>query len=245
MDYNKSFMKTFDKLTNSHNPHRVFEDFVELCACSISNRVDHSNYNDRENRYLEILKDYNPEDSELFKELFSIVADALTENLEQDFLGAIFMDLNLGIQNLGQCFTPYDLAAMNAEMLISGEDLNKRPIRFMDPAAGAGVMIIAMANEFKKKGVNYQNDVYFLATDLDRTAAFMCYIQMSLLGCPGTVTIGNSLTEETFSVWYTPMLLNEVWDSRRKIAAVMNCFNGTDFIKEAKTRPAIKTLSDF
>lgn len=245
MDHKKSFMKTFDKLTYSHNPSRVFEDFVELCACSISNRVDRSNYDEREKRYLEILKNYNHDDPELFKELFGIVTDALTENPEQDFLGTIFMNLNLGNQNLGQCFTPYDLAAMNAEMLISGEDLNKRPIRFMDPAAGAGVMIIAISNEFKKKGVNYQNDVYFSATDLDRTAAFMCYVQMSMLGCPGTVTIGNSLTDETFSVWYTPMLLNEVWDSRRKIATVMNCFNGTDFIKEAKTRPVIKTLSDF
>ena len=63
-----------------------------------------------------------------------------------------------------------------------------------DPACGAGAMLIAFANAAKRHGINYQKHVLFVSQDIDRTAAMMCYIQMSLLGCPAVVVIGDSLT---------------------------------------------------
>ncbi|MDR2944711.1 MAG: hypothetical protein LBU81_06510 [Methanosarcinales archaeon] len=239
MDYYKNFISTFDRLNTSNNSRRVFEDFVELSACTITHREDILNLEERDLRRFEILKNYDSKDSELFSELFYIAAGALTEKPEQDFLGAVSERLNLGLNLMS-----YDLAVTNAATILFGEDLNEMPIRFMDTAAGAGTQIIAMANALKKNGVNYQNDVYFVAADPDRTAALMCYIQMSLLGCAGTVTVSNSPTDETFSVLNTPMLFNGVWDPDRKIAAVMNHLKGIDFVEEAKTRPEIKTLSD-
>ena len=44
-----------------------------------------------------------------------------------------------------------------------------------------------------------------MAQDIDRTAAMMCYIQMSLLGCPAIVAIGDSLAKPF------PHPDNEVW----------------------------------
>ena len=62
-----------------------------------------------------------------------------------------------------------------------------------------------------KKSQN-QNRVIFVAQNLDFTAAMMCYIQLSLLGCKAIVKVGNSLTDpfvpadlEGKDVWYTPM----------------------------------------
>jgi hypothetical protein len=42
-------------------------------------------------------------------------------------------------------------------------------------------------------GINFQHDVLFVGQDVDPVVARMCYIQMSLLGMPGYVIIGNSL----------------------------------------------------
>ena len=59
----------------------------------------------------------------------------------------------------------------------------------------------------------------------------MCYIQLSLLGCPGYVFVGNSLTNpcvsadkkgllplQTENVWFTPMFYSDVWMVRRLFA---------------------------
>ena len=67
------------------------------------------------------------------------------------------------------------------------------------------VTLIAFANVAKKHGINYQKHVLFVAQDIDRTAAMMCYIQMSLLGCPAIVVIGDSLAKPF------PHPDNEVW----------------------------------
>lgn len=44
-------------------------------------------------------------------------------------------------------------------------------------------------------GVNYQKDVLFVGQDIDKVVAMMAYIQFSLLGCPGYIIVGNSLTD--------------------------------------------------
>lgn len=74
-----------------------------------------------------------------------------------------------------------------------------------DAACGAGAMLIAFANVAKKHGINYQKQVLFIAQDIDRTAAMMCYIQLSLLGCPAIVAVGDSLAKPF------PHPDNEVW----------------------------------
>lgn len=81
----------------------------------------------------------------------------------------------------------------------------RRYISVNDPACGAGAMLIAFANVARKHGINYQKHVLFVAQDIDRTAAMMCYIQMSLLGCPAIVVIGDSLAKPF------PHPDNEVW----------------------------------
>lgn len=56
----------------------------------------------------------------------------------------------------------------------------------------------------------------FYVQDIDRIAALMCYIQLSLLGCKAFIKIGNSLTDPLTenesrdeNIWLTPMLTGE------------------------------------
>lgn len=96
-----------------------------------------------------------------------------------------------------------------------------------DPTCGAGALLVAFANECRKKGINYQTDVLFVAQDIDYIVGMMCYLQMSLLGMPGYVVIGDTLASPSVSydkrgllpvnkgnVWYTPMLRIPVWQYR-------------------------------
>ena len=114
-------------------------------------------------------------------------------------LGELFMAMGLVKEWNGQFFTPYEICRAMAAMNL-GEDLKsqieeKGWVSVSDPACGAGALQLAFANECKRNHINYQTSVFFVAQDIDFLAGCMCYIQMSLLGCPamGSLTIPSSI----------------------------------------------------
>ena len=98
-------------------------------------------------------------------------------------------------------------------------------ISINDCACGAGATLIAgvhaTAKQISKAGLNWQNHILVTAQDVDYTVAYMCYIQLSLLGVAGYIKVGNSLTEPMRSddslenYWFTPMYCSDVWTIRR------------------------------
>ena len=87
---------------------------------------------------------------------------------------------------------------------------------------------MAFANYCRDNGIDFQTSVLFVAQDIDYLVACMCYIQLSFLGCPGYVVVGNTITEPATShdargllpvdrgnVWYTPMYFSRAWTERR------------------------------
>lgn len=93
-----------------------------------------------------------------------------------------------------------------------------------DPAVGAGVMLIAVANkaeELLHKNLNWQNHILFTGQDLSLVAAQMAYIQISLLGCAGYIKVGNTFTSpmhptDSFAdYWFTPMYFSDTWQMHR------------------------------
>lgn len=103
-----------------------------------------------------------------------------------------------------------------------------------DPACGAGAMLIAARNALSRKGFG-SNDVLFIAQDIDRVTALMCYIQLSLLGCAGYVIIADSLSHPAVSaadspleivqmpeqdIWIMPALSDDVWKWRRLLTQI-------------------------
>ena len=113
-----------------------------MFACSLSNPVDKSHYEEREARYMKIIKKYNKQEQAIFPELAAQTVLALEENQEQDFLGSIFMELNLGNESGGQFFTPYHVCELMAEIALGdnvAQQVNEQGyITICDSCCGAG-----------------------------------------------------------------------------------------------------------
>lgn len=218
--FTKEFLKVFDKLCYHHSKWQVWNDFLYLAAASMANMVKTADWEEREKHYLEIMNRYPGEEGIMFPELLGIVILALDENPEQDFLGTLYHHLRLEQQQKGQFFTPYHVCHFMAEIQMASmdpeEEKEKKPfISVNDPACGAGAMLIAFANVAKAHGLDYQREVLFVAQDIDRTAALMCYIQLALLGCSAVIIVGNSLEKPGFhpdnQIWYTPFFYLNYW----------------------------------
>lgn len=231
----KEFAKGFEHLAYQHGAWKVWQDFIDLCAISISNVLDKREgvWNEREKSFFSIKDSYTDEEYEAFTRLFALVAKALNENPEQDFLGDLYMSLNFGDGWKGQFFTPYHVSEMMARMIIgeqTQDEIKKKGyVSVNDPACGAGCMLIAFAQAYKAvTNTSYHDSVLFVGQDIDPIVAKMCYIQLSLLGCAGYVVIGNSLTQPIIgegiaadcderNIWFTPMYFTDVWIMRRLI----------------------------
>lgn len=227
-DYKKEFLRTFKEFAYIHRASDIWKDFVVMFACALSETVDSKRNNEREKRYLSIINKYNKKEQNLFAELAAQTILALEKNLEQDFLGDIFMELQLGDVGMGQYFTPYHICRLMAKMTM--QDVvsivkSKGYITINDPCCGSGAILIAGINETKKQlkkaNINFQNHVFVVAQDIDETVALMCYIQLSLIGMAGYVKVGNALTEPanifdtTKNYWFTPMYFSIAWLKRR------------------------------
>lgn len=232
-DHRKEFIRIFRQLTYTHHGWDVWRDFVIMTSCAFSNAVDKRYFDDREKMYMRAIKKYNKQDQKLFPDLLANMVLALEKNPEQDFLGSIFMELNLGSSEHGQFFTPYHICDFMAK--ICEDDICEKVDEYgyatmYDCCCGAGATLIAGVHEAKrqleKTGLNYQNHVLVVAQDIDEVAGMMCYIQLSLLGVAGYVKIGNTLTDpisendDKSAYWYTPMYFSNVWTMRRLISSL-------------------------
>lgn len=186
---------------------------------------------EREKRYNDIISQYSPSEQNVFPDMVVTVAEEMELNQDQDFLGEMFMALELGNHWKGQFFTPYSVCQCMAEMM-SGDEIKKLVaekgyVSVNDPACGAGALLIAARNVFARHGVG-SDQALFVAQDIDHVAGLMCYIQLSLLGCAGYVVIADSLLypicgdsplfpvfNENHDVWYTPAWYTDAWVMRR------------------------------
>ena len=209
-DYKKEFCTLMDKFAFRYSRWQVWNDFLSLSAISMANVMPTPEKEEREEKYRSIIGSYQKEEKEIFPQMLNLVVLALSDNPEQDFLGSLYHYLELHQEQKGQFFTPYHICEFMSEIQFSDTEADevlkeKNYISVSDPACGAGAMLIAFANVARKHGINYQEQVLFVAQDIDRTAAMMCYIQLSLLGCPAVVAIGDSLAKPY------PHPDNEVW----------------------------------
>lgn len=206
--------KMINNLAHQHSPFQVFSDFVEMSALAISNAVDITQFDKREQRYLDIVKGYRKEEVNVFPKLLG----SLTMHLESnpaDVLGTLYHDLELHNNRAGQYFTPFPICQMMAKMTL-GEGVTETIaeqgfITVSEPACGSGAMIIAYAGELANQEINYQQHMHVTAVDLDQRCAHMAYVQFSLLHIPAVVVHGNSLTVEEYSHWYTPAHVMGGW----------------------------------
>lgn len=259
--HKSNVIKHFNEACVRHSRWSVWADFVTMTAISISNLVDKSYAESREQTYRSLAKKYNERELQCFQQMLSEIILGMEACPDQDFLGDLFMALELGNQYKGQFFTPYPVCRAMAAMTY-GNDLEEKIkdqgwVSVSDPACGAGALLIAFANECRRPGrdVNFQTSVLFVAQDIDLIAGLMCYIQLSLLGCPGYVVIADTISAPSTSlderglipvpsetIWYTPFYFRDVWHWRRVAAQMDKLFkaeNKACATAETEADPAV------
>lgn len=243
----KEFMDVFGRLCYSRSAWQVWADLISAIACSISNAVDRAgHFEAREKEYAQCIKRLGSVEAPA--KILSIIVMALENEPEQDFLGKMYMGLNLGNHWKGQFFTPYSVCRMMSEIAIGDADrqIEERGyISICDPACGAGATLIAAANTLKSSRYNFQSHVLFAGQDVDRVVSQMCYIQLSLLGCAGYICVGNTITNPLTGlalfpreskgqeIWYMPMFYSDIWQWRKMFRLMDGICENVDTKKTA------------
>lgn len=212
--YRRMFIRLFSDTARYHHRHEVFRDFTALGAIAVQNAFLRCPSLERE--YLTTAARYQPEDMSRMAQLMGCLVGAL-DCRPGDFLGEIFMDLEIGSAHMGQFFTPFSLSQLMARVTAQdvAQQLEQKPFITLDePAAGAGSMVIAFAQALAAQGINPQQKLFVRCTDIDATAAQMCYLQLSYLGIPAEVITGNSLTLDVRRVFHTPFWYLGGWAQR-------------------------------
>ena len=230
----KNIVRLIEGIEGRYSKWDIWQDFIVMSAISIANVLGGPYKDSREKDYHARAKKYSEKELAAFAQMLAEVVEAMERNPDQDFLGELFMALELGNEWKGQFFTPYSVCRAMAAITY-GKELKQKIeqqgwISVNDPACGAGALLIAFANECRRPGndINYQTSVLFVAQDIDYLAGMMCYIQLSLMGCPGYVVIDDSLARPITgpddrglipydgpNVWYTPMYFRTEWHWRR------------------------------
>ncbi|MDG1456827.1 MAG: hypothetical protein P8Q92_02820 [Pseudoprimorskyibacter sp.] len=77
-----------------------------------------------------------------------------------------------------------------------------------------GVGFFALVKVMIGQGYNPSQHLWVQCIDVDRLAALMCYIQLSLWNVPAEVIFGNTLSWDIQEVWYTLAHHLEFWKYR-------------------------------
>ncbi|QST30988.1 SAM-dependent DNA methyltransferase (plasmid) [Escherichia albertii] len=208
----------------------VFSDFITLAASELDMARIRTPENIEQSR--KICAKYSGSDISNLHALFCLMVCALEAKFH-DFLGAIYMELELGDDRNGQYFTPYHVQSLLAKLLRPEVEQTIRREGFVtvsDPACGAAGMIVAYAEELLEKGYNPSEHMFGSCIDIDPIAADMAFIQLSLLGIPAEVVTGNTLTMQLTRVRYTPVYyINDFekrLDDQRRINAMREFMRG-------------------
>ncbi|WP_254313081.1 N-6 DNA methylase [Rahnella aceris] len=216
VDHKKQFISIFNETARYHHRNKVFRDFITLAAASIHNGI---NCNDElEKEYMETVRQYEAKDAERMAMLLAEVVMGL-EAESGDFLGSLYMTLELGEAARGQFFTPFCVSRMMAEMQLVDIDslLADKPFfTVYEPACGSAGMLLAIAEVLREKGFNPTRHLWVSCIDIDPVASGMAYIQLSLMGLAGEVVTGNALSGERRRVMYTPAHWIGNWSYRLK-----------------------------
>jgi len=200
----KEFLDVFKQLCYSRSSWQVWADVISAIACSLSNATDRSpkHFEQREKEYAQCIERLGSVEAPA--KILGTIVMALENDPEQDFLGKMYMNLNLGNHWKGQFFTPYSICKMMSGITLGTADRQIEEqgyISVCDPACGAGATLIAAANT--------------------------SYIQLSLLGCAGYICVGNTISnpmtghvlfpqeKEGQELWYMPMFQSDVWHWRK------------------------------
>ncbi|MFF7060609.1 N-6 DNA methylase [Achromobacter spanius] len=221
--HQKEIVSLIRQVARTRGIDRVWSDWVEICAIALA-RADFMRREAREQRYLQVIAQYERAELDLLVQAFSHLVMAYEVRVQAadfgDVLGSTFMMLDMGNAGAGQFFTPYEVSRLMGNMMMgNGQDLVDRTsvrgfVRVLEPACGAGGMLIAAAHAMHDAQLNYQQCMHATAIDIDQRCVHMTFIQLALLHVPAVVIHGNGLTGECREQWFTPAHVLGGWGAR-------------------------------
>lgn len=204
----KQIIKDIDFFLYRRDRISVFTDAVEFNALDLSIRTVPFKQAERIERMNEILSVYtDKQEREKFGDISKNINVMLSKMLDNygDHLGELYMQLSGGKKAAGQYFTPYCVSRLMVEMTVGEMDLSDGKIlTFNEPCCGSGGIIVATADALNERKFNYTNNAVFVANDIDRTCALMCYLQTSWAAMPAVVFHQDTLTRQTWDKFITP-----------------------------------------
>lgn len=210
----KQFASVFRQTAKYMRRSEVFRDFITLVASGLDMARIRSPENIENSR--RICERYQPDDLDAMRHLYCLLVEGLAGEMH-DFLGALYMEHELGADEMGQYFSPSSISRLLAGLLMPGaEEKIKREgwITIDEPACGSAGMVVALAYWMVEAGLNPSEQLYATCTDIDPMVADMAFIQLALLGIPAKVVTGNTLTLKASRVRYTPVYYFNNWQER-------------------------------
>ena len=183
MEQLKSFSQYILQIGYKYGLHSVFDDFLEMVVCALSLGA-------KEDRYHEIVRNYEKPDAYLMAEAFGSLVIEMDNNGEglKDGFGDFYMEY-LSYGRNGQFFTPEPICEMMARIL--------NPAGFGEKVAdcccGSGRMLLATAR--------LNRNLLLFGADIDRTCAMMCLINLCLNGLLGEVCWMDTLMNRFYAGW--------------------------------------------
>lgn len=214
----KKLVKLYQSFTYEFDTYTVFEDSLYFMGAAISNSADLTNFKVREDEYMRRMKKYSSEQAKIFAEIFATLVLAL-EDSPNDYLGQLFMELNISNKWKGQFFTPYKVALAMAQITLNDAQQQideKGYITIADSTCGGGVTLIAAFVALKEQKINPQRYAKFYGQDIDIRSVLMTYIQCSLLGMSIQVIHGDTLAQTVLDVWRSPFLVLNIFNITNK-----------------------------
>lgn len=194
-DKPSDFRKLLEIASRTHGCRAAFDAFVKLAACALSAQQ-------REEEYLEEEKRWTREELSAFSEALAALTLEMERRPFEDVLGAYYMEFALstkGQQWNGEFHTPKAICDLMARMTFDLDRLpTEGPITVSEPACGAGAMILAICEVCPP---DVRRRLRVTATDVNRTACDMTFVNTTLWGIPCEVIHGNTISLEVWHHW--------------------------------------------
>ena len=211
---NKKFVELLDFSRGKYNIANIFKDFVVMFAIAIKNRCYYERFD--EDVYLKLISKYEKEEMKNFPRMVAeLISLYMKEEDACDILGEIYEQIGASSERNSQFFTPLHISKMMAAVTLDIEKIKKEKfITINDPTCGSGVMFLSVAEYLLKNNIDYTEKIFVVGQDIDFVCACMTYIQISLYGLPGCIIWGDTLTEESRRIFYTPQYFIGNWQQK-------------------------------
>ena len=143
----KAFVKRITALDHEKSPYDTFRDFCEMAFCAYAKTTAPTpeRAQELEDRYMQIVGTYRNKDTvRAYPELLGLAANAIRQGC--DFLGSVATEMEILNAQIGQFFTPYEVARFMAMMSLEHAAAligQNGFLTLQEPASGAGGMVLA------------------------------------------------------------------------------------------------------